>query len=205
MQQNGKRATLRCDKLFTDEGVYTYDTSNNSVEKLSPNRFWAPLCAALKMDEVMSGNDTQRLQGERKKERMGERPPLDAFSASGQVMLNGSDAAGSSSDASDDSTTLSARGTREAHSSSSNIVHQASSAIPYSHDGQEEFISGRISEGTIFQGLVPTARVPQPPRRHPVILEKPRWAPTASPPPTTTTTTTTDEPQPPSSFPLQSQ
>ena len=68
MQQNGKRATLRCDKLFTDEGVYTYDTSNNSVVKLSPKRSWAPLCTAPKMDEVMSDDDTQWLQGERKKE-----------------------------------------------------------------------------------------------------------------------------------------
>ena len=148
MQQNGKRASLRCDKLFTDEGVYTYDTSNNSVVRLSPSRSWAPLCTAPKMDEVMSDGDTQRLQGGRKKERMGERPPLGTSSASDLVMLDGSDAAGSSSDASDDSTTLSARGTREAHPSSSNIVQPASSATLYSHGCQEEFISGRISDRT---------------------------------------------------------
>ena len=35
----------------------------------------------------------------------------------------------------------------------------------------------------IFQGLVPTIREPQPPRRRPVIRERPRGAPTASPPP----------------------
>ena len=125
--------------------VYTYGTSNNSVVKLSPNRSWAPLCTALKMDEVMSDDDTQRLQGERKRERMGERPPLGTSSASDLVMLDGSDAAGSDSD---DSTTLCAHGTREAHPSSSNIVHPATSATPYSHGCQEEFISRRISDQT---------------------------------------------------------
>ena len=59
MLQNEKRATLR-DKLFTNDGVYTHNTSNNSVVKLSPNRTWAHLCTALKMDKVMSDDDTQR-------------------------------------------------------------------------------------------------------------------------------------------------
>ena len=59
MQQNEKRDTLR-NKLFTDDGVYTHNTSNNYVVKLSPNRTWALLCTALKMDEVMSDDDTQR-------------------------------------------------------------------------------------------------------------------------------------------------
>ena len=206
MQQNGKRASLRCDKLFTDEGVYTYDTSNNSVVRLSPSRSWAPLCAAPKMDEVMSDDDTQRLQGGRKKERMGERPPLGTSSASDLVMPDGSDAAGSSNDASDNSATLSARGTREAHPSSSNIVHPASSATPYSHGCQEEFISGRISDRTPKDTLR-GAHLSRPSAHHPRITvtspspshpgEASRGA--YSKPPTT------DEPQPPSFLPLPSQ
>ena len=158
------------------------------------------------MDEVMSDDDTQRLQGGRKKERMCERPPLGTSSASDLVMLDGSDAAGSSSDASDDSTTLSARGTREAHPSSSNIVHPASTATLYSHGCQEEFISGRISDRTPKDTLRgahlsrPSAHHPRttatsPSPSHPGEASRGAY----SKPPTT------DEPQPPSSLPLPSQ
>ena len=131
---------------------------------------------------------------------MGERPPLGTSSASDLVMLDGSDAAGSSSD---DSTTLSARGTREAHPLSSNIVHPASTATLYSHGRQEEFISGRISDRTP-KGTLTGAHLSRHSAHHPRTTatsplpshpgEALRGA--YSKPPTT------DEPQPPSSLPL---
>ena len=122
------------------------------------------------------------------------------------MVLNGSDAAGSSSDASDDSTTLSARGTREAHPSSSNIVHPASSATLYSHGCQEEFILGRISDWTP-KGTLRGAHLSRPSAHHPsptVTSLSPSHPGEASrgaysKPPTTI------EPQPPSSLPLPSQ
>ena len=137
---------------------------------------------------------------------MSERPPLGTSSASDLVMLDGSDAAGSSSDASDDSTTISARGTGEAHPSSSNIVHPASSSTPYSHGCQEELISGRISYRTT-EGTLRGAQLSRPCAHHPsptATSSSPSHPGEASrgahikPP-------TTEESQPPSSLRLPSQ
>lgn len=52
----GKRAALRYDKLFTDEGVYTYDTSSESLVQLFYSWPLTPTSTARVMDDGMSGH-----------------------------------------------------------------------------------------------------------------------------------------------------
>ena len=54
--QMGKRAALRYDNLFTDEGVYTNDTSSESLGQLFRSWPLTPTSTARVMDDGMSGH-----------------------------------------------------------------------------------------------------------------------------------------------------